>query len=536
MSYICCKKIQGKKYFYEVESIRKDGKVKQRIINYWGTIDPRKNPSIIPKPFSSAKIIDIVDAKSLIFYKIVNELKFTDYVDDLIYKRQGSPIGTSLFLMIIHKLCGVNPSLNNIGQWIKTTPLKKIKKLNIEQLTTNNLSRVFDKIMFRKDEFDFSYGISKALFNAAKKRYNLKIENIFYDVTSTYFEGNKCPIALYGYNRDQKIDKLQINIGLVVCDDGGFPIVSRTFPGNISDVKTVHDIIYYMKIIQGIKEATAIMDRGMGSENNLKMLEISDYEHVIGLTSKLKIVNKLREKYSDKIIMKKHECTATKNGNKIFVLKISKILFKKRRNIVIVFNPEQAQEQIENMNRIIRGIEQRLEECNDRSATKMKEIESYSSNYFKYNEKTGNLERNEEKILKTKKRAGKSVLLTSIDKDSATTTYKKYFSKDMIEKAFQFEKQNYLRPIFRRLENRVKADVFLSHIGYFFMCCLKRSLKEKGIDLTYEQLERELNDIKIIVRKTETDRTFVEIFTRDDTQKKIVDVLKLRKDVVLLYN
>ena len=79
------------------------------------------------------------------------------------------------------------------------------------------------------------------------------------------------------------------------------------------------------------------------------------------------------------------------------------------------------------------------------------------------------------KIKEKKRRAGKTVLLTSIEEDSASDSFHKYFSKDLIEKVFQFSKQyGHLRPFFRRLANRVQVDVFISHLAYFLVCCMRR--------------------------------------------------------------
>jgi transposase len=39
---------------------------------------------------------------------------------------------------------------------------------------------------------------------------------VLYDVTSTYLEGRRCPLARFGYSRDGKPNKSQIVFG-VLC-------------------------------------------------------------------------------------------------------------------------------------------------------------------------------------------------------------------------------------------------------------------------------------------------------------------------------
>ncbi|MFP4459230.1 MAG: hypothetical protein ACLFSQ_06565 [Candidatus Zixiibacteriota bacterium] len=61
--------------------------------------------------------------------------------------------------------------------------------------------------------------------------------NLLYDLSSSYFEGDKCPLAHRGYNRVRKKGKLQVNYGLLTYERG-CPITVRVVDGNVSDTKT----------------------------------------------------------------------------------------------------------------------------------------------------------------------------------------------------------------------------------------------------------------------------------------------------------
>jgi transposase len=74
--------------------------------------------------------------------------------------------------------------------------------------------------------------------------FELKYDLLLYDVTSTYFEG-QCqgnPLAQRGYSRDNRPDRLQVCIGLVVSEDG-FPLGYQVFAGNRNDATTVEAIV-----------------------------------------------------------------------------------------------------------------------------------------------------------------------------------------------------------------------------------------------------------------------------------------------------
>ena len=61
---------------------------------------------------------------------------------------------------------------------------------------------------------------------------------VLYDVTSTYFEGRRCPLAHYGHSRDERPGNLQIVCGLLT-NPQGCPVAVEVFEGNTGDPKTV---------------------------------------------------------------------------------------------------------------------------------------------------------------------------------------------------------------------------------------------------------------------------------------------------------
>src|SRR3990172_7635458 len=60
---------------------------------------------------------------------------------------------------------------------------------------------------------------------------------VLYDLTSSYFEGTRCPLARLGHNRDGKKNKLQVNYGLTT-DRRGCPVAAAVFEGNTADSAT----------------------------------------------------------------------------------------------------------------------------------------------------------------------------------------------------------------------------------------------------------------------------------------------------------
>lgn len=85
---------------------------------------------------------------------------------------------------------------------------------------------------------------------------------ILYDVTSSYVEGQNCPLAAFGYNRDGKKGKMQIVFGLL-CAADGCPIAVEVFDGNTSDPKTLASQVNAIRSRFGIGRVALVGDRGM---------------------------------------------------------------------------------------------------------------------------------------------------------------------------------------------------------------------------------------------------------------------------------
>jgi Transposase DDE domain len=95
---------------------------------------------------------------------------------------------------------------------------------------------------------------------------------VLYDVSSSYFEGTKCPLARRGYNRDGKRDKLQVNYGLVT-NGAGCPVAVSVFEGNIADTTTFLPQVDRLRERFGIRDVIIVGDRGMIAQTSIETLK-----------------------------------------------------------------------------------------------------------------------------------------------------------------------------------------------------------------------------------------------------------------------
>jgi hypothetical protein len=83
-----------------------------------------------------------------------------------------------------------------------------------------------------------------------------------FDLSSSWLEGRYCPLAARGYSRDGKKGRLQIEYGLLT-DPAGRPVAVRVLPGNTGDPAAFTQIVDVMRDTFGLEEMVMVGDRGM---------------------------------------------------------------------------------------------------------------------------------------------------------------------------------------------------------------------------------------------------------------------------------
>jgi transposase len=95
---------------------------------------------------------------------------------------------------------------------------------------------------------------------------------VLYDLSSSYFEGTTSPLAALGYNRDGKRGKLQVNYGLLT-DPRGRPVAVSVFEGNTGDPTTLMPQVEKLQKTFAIEQLVLVGDRGMISQKQINELK-----------------------------------------------------------------------------------------------------------------------------------------------------------------------------------------------------------------------------------------------------------------------
>ncbi len=531
MSYIVSRKKAGREYFLEVEGYRNtEGKVRQHVLRYFGRTDPRKDKAarqIIKKNIDGTCSFGDV----ALLYKAANEINLFEVIDGYVSKRQGLPLSLEFFLTAAHKLLDDKPSSVNLSRWVEDTHLPSLLGFDSERITENTQQYLMNKIYDEERNIDHLYRISIDLYKNALKLFGKEDDTYFYDITSTYFEGKLCPLAFFGHNKDGKLDKLQINIAMIMNGAYGIPVVSKVFEGNINDVNTLYEMVYYPKVIMKKEKCLLIMDRGFDSEDNVRLMDTTKYDYIIGLRSNHKFVKNLKRETD---FSTGNWDTIDKTGDEIKLRKVAKNLFGKRRNVILYYSPKVAREQDAKRNFRIENAIKRLKDQSELTMKKAEKIVKRVRKYVIITQEGKKISWRVDKIMvnTAKRNDGKFCIMTNRDinpKDVFTL----YFSKDKIEKGFRHMKQDAnVRPVYKRLADHVIVDVFICHVAYLLLRVVEHLAQRKKIEKSWNDLSSEAGRIRLVrMYDQSSGRVQFQAITNNEPQRDIIDKLDLQKQV-----
>jgi len=95
---------------------------------------------------------------------------------------------------------------------------------------------------------------------------------VLFDLSSSYLTGRHCPLAARGYSRDGKRGTLQITYGLITSAEG-CPVAVEVFPGSFSDPAAFSAALSAVRERFGLSEVVLVGDRGMITRSRIAELE-----------------------------------------------------------------------------------------------------------------------------------------------------------------------------------------------------------------------------------------------------------------------
>jgi len=130
---------------------------------------------------------------------------------------------------------------STLGEW-----------LGLEQVTADDLYAALDWLGARQAKVE----------QALAKQHLHDGTLVLYDVSSSYLTGRHCPLGRLGHSRDGKKGSLQIVYGLL-CNAQGCPVAIEVYEGNTGDPTTLRDQIEKVRTRFGLSRVVFVGDRGL---------------------------------------------------------------------------------------------------------------------------------------------------------------------------------------------------------------------------------------------------------------------------------
>jgi transposase len=431
-------------------------------------------------------------------------LKFDEIFNNLEPKgREDIPWKDMFCLSTLARFCQPSSKLAIAEGWYEKTALEDLLGIPVEKVNDDRLYRTLDMLLPHKDK------ISKHLQGRYTEWFGSDFDFLFYDITSTYFEGQcpRNPQAKRGYSRDNRPDCKQVCIGLVVNRDG-LPIGYEVFDGNRRDVTTLEEMVDLMEKKYGRAKRTWVLDRGFVSEENLEFLRTRGATYIVGsLRSLLKDFKKEIESNDWATIQSGVEVKLARHpefGEEKFILCRSQGRKQKERAML----ERQVKRLEDELKKIAAGITKgRLKNAS--------QIERRIGRWFGRNPKAEvlfdvELMRDTEGHLKdlkierkkdcqdwAEKINGCYILRTNLTEEDPATLWKTYMNLVQAEKAFRMEKSDLgMRPVFHQTEKRVQAHIFVCFLALAMYKCLELWMIKAGLGASPAKLLEEFREIR----------------------------------------
>jgi len=182
-----------------------------------------------------------------------------------------------LELLVVNRLLAPRSELFVHEKWFGQTALDILLDSNAAVAQKDRLYRCLDRLLEHKG------ALEQHLAARWKDLFGASFDLLLYDLTSSYLEGQAqgAPKAQRGYSRDHRPDCKQLVIALIVTPEG-FPLTYEIFAGNRADRTTLGQILQAVESKHGQARRVWVFDRGIVSEDNLKMLRERGAHYLVG--------------------------------------------------------------------------------------------------------------------------------------------------------------------------------------------------------------------------------------------------------------
>jgi hypothetical protein len=374
----------------------------------------------------------------------------------------------------------------------------------LESMTDDQAYRAMDLLV----EADATAQVQEAVFFAVADLLNLEVDLLFFDTTSTYFERDTDEgdggFRRYGHSKDHRPDLPQIVIGLAVTREG-IPVRCWCWPGNTNDNSILPEVKDDLRGWR-LGRVVTVVDRGFSSEANLKYLQRAGGHYIAG--------ERMRDgnKTAAEALARQGRYQSVRDNLRVKEVRLDS---EPGRRWIVCHNPDETTRDkairdanIARLETELATIEAARTRNVARAKTKANKAEAAEAHrraecalrdhpslgrYLRQTP-TGRLRIDQAKIRAEERLDGKYLLSTSDPDLSAEDVALGYKNLLEAERGFRDLKSTLeLRPVFHRLEPRIRAHVLICWLALLLI-----RVAERRTGATWRTIATELGRIHAV--------------------------------------
>jgi len=518
--------IKGRPYYYVRHCQRIDGKPKIIKTTYLGPLDrilQAVEAAQIPQAPQQAEILNFGDVAAL--YDQADQLRLAELIDAQLPKRdQGLSIGQYLVLAALNRAASPT-SKAQLAHWYRQSILPRLLPASSAQLSSQAFWNHMDRVE-EEDILAIETQLSKRLIEDLK----INLRTLVYDGTNFFSyinTTNPATLPARGHNKQKRGDLRQVSLGLLVSTDFHVPLFHKVYAGNVNDstiFRTITDelAVRYRHLAQACEHITLIFDKGNNSTESFDTVENSPF-HFIG--------SLVASQHSDllQVPLGQFGALAGEQFEGCRAYRTAKVIFGQERRVVITYNDHLLEGQLQGINASLQKARRKLDQLQavlgrrrhgkvkggkwPTVASVTRQVEQILSGQFlksllHYEIKRGSVPRLTyrtdtnalARLIKT--HLGKTILFTDNNDWTNEEIVSGYRAQHHIESAFRDMKNPHFlgwSPMFHWTDSKIRVHAFYCVLALTLTSLLRRTLHQKGLDLSMRRMSELLGEIKEVL-------------------------------------
>lgn len=504
----------GKTYHYLqiLQSFRQEGKIRQRLVANLGRMDllGQNLDRLVAalSKYCKEKLISTgqMQCKDSVSWGPVLLARYLWQqigLSEIVAKHCQSPrhrfnVAETAFVLVANRLCEP-ASEHGLARWLEHTfvcdrqgrrwqpnwipaeSVSKNQRVKVQHSQLNQWYRTLDALLAAKEK------IEQALYHRVRDLFNLKVDMVFYDLTSSYFCRRQPVGALrhHGHSKDKRPRQVQVVLGVVMAN--GFPIAHHVFAGNTAEESTLQKVLTDLQGRFGIRHIMVVSDRGLVSPENLQFLSEQQFSYLLGIGSR-------RSEQAHQVLSRldANKWQQVDEGNQV-----QEIHLEDNRTRYFVIDSQERKDYEQSMRqRSMQRARQQLQKVKSKvvagrlkdpakmGAAASRAVSNNHGHRYYYWQVTGpgqfDFFEDKDKLQAEIAREGKYILKTDNPDITATEAVACYKELNTVERGFRDLKDVIeMRPMYHKTDERIEAHIFVASLALFLKRSLEYQLAEK---------------------------------------------------------